>query len=139
MTGALPAPDTTPAADALLSRLDTEHLMLRGLSARHRLLAAAWLSSYRSGGRTRTHRPPRPSPEDPFPYFAVRVSFGSPGPVRDVVRQASKRSRRVHLFLVGPMGLAALLGHRWNRVRPTIVYEDVRYEHTYEAAFTVDA
>ncbi|MFE5286044.1 hypothetical protein ACFRAQ_13870 [Nocardia sp. NPDC056611] len=24
-----------------------------------------------------------------------------------------------------PMGLALLLGHRWNRLRPTVVYEDV--------------
>ena len=46
---------------------------------------------------------------------------------------------RVHLFLAGPLGLALLLGHRWNRERPTVVYEDVQNELTYEAAFTLDA
>jgi len=66
---------------------------------------------------------------------AVALAVG----IRDTVRQASERYPRVHLFLVGPLGLAALLGHRWNRVKPTIVYEDVQGEHTYEAAFTVDA
>ena len=66
---------------------------------------------------------------------AVALAVG----IRDAVRQASRKHPRVHLFLAGPGGLAALLGHRWNRVRPTVVYEDVQGEHTYEAAFTVDA
>lgn len=66
---------------------------------------------------------------------AIALAVG----IRDAVRAASRRSPRVHLFLVGPMGLAILLGHRWNRVKPTTVYEDVRGEHTYEEAFTVDA
>lgn len=46
---------------------------------------------------------------------------------------------RVHLILAGPGGLALLLGHRWNRVAPTIVYEDLGPGHGYEAAFTIDA
>jgi hypothetical protein len=29
----------------------------------------------------------------------------------------------IHLFLAGPGGLAMLLGHRWNGMRPTTVYE----------------
>lgn len=66
---------------------------------------------------------------------AVALAVG----IRDAVRAASRRHRRVHLFLVGPLGLAALLGHRWNRIQPTIVYEDVRAEHTYEEAFSIDA
>lgn len=37
-----------PVAAALLSRLDAEHPALAGLPARERLLAAAWLGSYRS-------------------------------------------------------------------------------------------
>ena len=45
---------------------------------------------------------------------------------------------RVHLFLATPMGLALLLGHRWNRVAPTIVYEDLA-ALGYEAAFTISA
>jgi len=66
---------------------------------------------------------------------AVSLAVGA----RDIVRRASKSNPRVHLFLAGPMGLAMLLGHRWNRVRPTVVYEDVRGERGYEAAFTLDA
>jgi hypothetical protein len=36
------------------------------------------------------------------------------------------------------MGLALLLGHRWNRVAPTVVNEDLA-QLGYEAAFTVVA
>ncbi|HEX7994456.1 MAG TPA: SAVED domain-containing protein [Streptosporangiaceae bacterium] len=59
--------------------------------------------------------------------------------IRDTVRRASKGSPVIHLFLAGPMGLAMLLGHRWNRVRPTVVYEDTRGPQAYEAEFRVDA
>ncbi len=48
-------------------------------------------------------------------------------------------SDRVHLFLAGPGGLALLLGHRWNRVAPTVVYEDLGAGRGYTQAFTVDA
>ena len=58
---------------------------------------------------------------------------------RDAVRKACRRNTRIHLFLAGPMGLALLLGHRWNRLRPTVVYEDVQGPAVYEKAFTVDA
>ncbi|MFJ5865067.1 SAVED domain-containing protein [Streptomyces parvus] len=44
-----------------------------------------------------------------------------------------------HLFLACPMGLALLLGHRWNRLRPTVVYEDVGTVDAYEPAFFVHA
>jgi hypothetical protein len=37
------------------------------------------------------------------------------------------------------MALAVMLGHRWNRVRPTTVYEDVATESFYERAFTIEA
>ncbi|SRR6266545_2695294 len=50
-----------------------------------------------------------------------------------------RRSDRVHLFLAGPGGLALLTGHRWNRVAPTIVYEDLGPGRGYVAAFKVDA
>jgi hypothetical protein len=56
--------------------------------------------------------------------------------IRDAARRAA-RGNRVHLFLAGPMGLAMLLGHRWNRVGPT-VYEDLA-ALGYDAAFTVSA
>ncbi len=58
--------------------------------------------------------------------------------IRDAVRRESKGCPRVHLFQAGPMGLALLLGHHWNRVAPTVVYEDL-VALGYEAAFTVPA
>ena len=58
--------------------------------------------------------------------------------LRDAARRAAHGHQRVHLFLATPMALALLLGHRWNRVAPTIVYEDLA-SLGYEAAFTVSA
>lgn len=58
--------------------------------------------------------------------------------IRDAVRRHTTGNSRVHLFLAGPMGLALLLGHRWNRVAPTTLYEDLQAAG-YEAAFTVTA
>jgi hypothetical protein len=68
------------------------------------------------------------------PEGAAALAVG----IRDTARQLARGHRRVHLFLAGPMGLALLLGHRWNRVAPTIVYEDLA-ALGYEAAFTVSA
>ena len=45
----------------------------------------------------------------------------------------------VHLFLAGPMGLALLLGHRWNRVAATVVYEDLGASTGDVDAFTISA
>nr|WP_260611430.1 SAVED domain-containing protein [Streptomyces sp. WAC04770] len=45
----------------------------------------------------------------------------------------------MHLFQAGPMGLSLLLGNRWNRLRPTTVYEDVNAHQVYEKAFVIDA
>jgi SMODS-associated and fused to various effectors sensor domain len=62
--------------------------------------------------------------------------------IRDLVRQDLDRQpdvNRVHLFLAGPGGLALLLGHRWNRIRPTVVYEHLGPGRGYTPAFTVDA
>jgi hypothetical protein len=58
--------------------------------------------------------------------------------IRDMVRREMKGHPRMHLFLAGPMGLALLLGHRWNRIAPTVVYEDLA-ALGYEAAFSVSA
>jgi hypothetical protein len=58
--------------------------------------------------------------------------------LRDAARRAAHGHPRVHLFLATPMGLALLLGHRWNRVAPTLVYEDLA-ALGYEAAFTISA
>jgi hypothetical protein len=59
--------------------------------------------------------------------------------IRDHVRRSTRRVRRMHLFLACPMGLAVLLGHRWNRLCQTIVYEDIKIDDGYETAFTIEA
>lgn len=69
------------------------------------------------------------SPED-----ACALAVG----LREAARRAAHGHPRVHLFLAGPMGLSLLLGHRWNRIAPTTVYEDLA-ALGYEAAFTVSA
>jgi hypothetical protein len=61
--------------------------------------------------------------------------------LRNAVRAQleSEPSSRVHLFLAGPGGLALLLGHRWNCVTSTTVYEHLGPGRGYVQAFTVDA
>jgi CBASS immunity sensor of nucleotide second messenger signals len=81
--------------------------------------------------------PPAGAKDNAIPDAAAAVALAVG--IRDTVRQASRNNPRVHLFLAGPLGLALLLGHRWNRVKPTVPYEDVQNELTYEAAFTLDA
>jgi hypothetical protein len=57
------------------------------------------------------------------------------------VRNLARRhggSGTLHLFLIGPLGLAVLLGHHWNRVTTTHVYEHLGAQE-YVHAFTVDA
>lgn len=46
---------------------------------------------------------------------------------REGVRAAVRDSgaRRVHLFMSAPAGAALLLGHIWNRVGTTVIYEDL--------------
>ena len=55
---------------------------------------------------------------------------------RDEIRAAVRdsRARRVHLFMSAPAGAALLLGHIWNRVGTTVVYEDLSpgYASTFE-------
>jgi hypothetical protein len=52
--------------------------------------------------------------------------------VRTAVRDSG--ARRVHLFMSAPAGAALLLGHIWNRVGTTVVYEDLNpgYVSTFE-------
>jgi hypothetical protein len=61
--------------------------------------------------------------------------------LRNAVRAQleSEPSSRVHLFLAGPGGLALLLGHRWNCVTSTTVYEHLGPGRGYVQAFAVDA
>ncbi|TWS22795.1 SAVED domain-containing protein [Tsukamurella sputi] len=57
--------------------------------------------------------------------------------IRDLARRHA-RNGDLHLFLIGPLGVAVLLGHHWNRLTTTHVYEHlggVDYTH----AFTVEA
>ncbi|HJD84770.1 SAVED domain-containing protein [Kitasatospora aureofaciens] len=59
--------------------------------------------------------------------------------IRDHLRRQTRPVRRLHLFLAAPRGLALLLGHRWNRLCQTVVYEDIKVGTGYEPAFTVQA
>lgn len=57
--------------------------------------------------------------------------------IRDLARRHA-RNCDLHLFLIGPLGLAVLLGHHWNRLTTTHIYEHlggIDYTH----AFTIDA
>jgi hypothetical protein len=69
------------------------------------------------------------------PAAAVALAVG----IRDQTRRTLRHPRRIHLFLAGPMGLSLLLGHRWNRVAPTTVYEEIRSEAQYHPAFEISA
>jgi hypothetical protein len=57
--------------------------------------------------------------------------------VRDAVRQRLSGGR-VHLFLIGPIALSVFLGHHWNRMAPTTVYEHLGGSE-YVSAFEVSA
>jgi SMODS-associated and fused to various effectors sensor domain len=62
--------------------------------------------------------------------------------IRDLVREdldTYPDAARIHLFFAGPGGLALLLGNRWNRTRPTIVYEHLGPGRGYAPAFTAGA
>lgn len=72
------------------------------------------------------------------PAQANALSVGLRDAVRTVVSSKPGGYPRVHLFLATPGGLALLLGHRWNRIAPTVVYEDLNVLG-YEAAFDVRA
>jgi hypothetical protein len=58
--------------------------------------------------------------------------------VRDLIRaELSPTTDEIHLFLATPAGLALLLGHRWNALRPTTVYEHLGAGRGYQATFVV--
>ena len=46
---------------------------------------------------------------------------------------------RIHLFLATPAGLALLVGHRWNALRPTVVYEHLGAGRGYVQTLEVQA
>jgi len=47
------------------------------------------------------------------------------------------RTQRVHLFLVAPHGLALLLGHLWDRLPPTQLYEDLGSGRGYAPSYLI--
>ncbi|MCY4516266.1 MAG: dsDNA nuclease domain-containing protein [Acidimicrobiaceae bacterium] len=61
--------------------------------------------------------------------------------VRDAVGQALVESgaEHIHLFLAAPGALALLLGHRWNALRPTTVYEHLGIGRGYAPTFVVNS
>jgi SMODS-associated and fused to various effectors sensor domain len=77
---------------------------------------------------TQQARVPRPNDRSPANIQSL-CPFREPAPIVDSVRTDRASARRaahghprVYLFLATPMGLALLLGHRWNRIAPTTVY-----------------
>lgn len=48
-----------------------------------------------------------------------------------------RQTSRIHLFMAGPGGSALFLGHRWNRLRTTTVYEHKGIGLGYQTAFDV--
>jgi hypothetical protein len=80
--------------------------------------------------------PPGGRSDQAFDDAASAIAFAVA--VRDTVTDLARKHDRVHLFLCGPLGLAILMGHRWNRVAPTTVYEDLTSD-VYTAAFDISA
>jgi len=78
------------------------------------------------------------------PPNGVRIADGrDANDYAAAIKQTIRRELRdqggdqVHLFLAAPAGLALLLGHTWNRVAPTTVWEDIGiggYERAYSVA-----
>jgi hypothetical protein len=68
---------------------------------------------------------------------AARMAVGWRDAVRDLVEEY--RAQHIHLFLAVPGGLALLLGHRWNALRPTTVYEHLGAGSGYESTLTIQA
>jgi SMODS-associated and fused to various effectors sensor domain len=83
---------------------------------------------------------PEPGPSDQaIPTASAAVATATA--VREHVRRHIEEleADRVYLFLAGPGGIALLLGHRWNRVAPTRVYEHLGIGKGYVPAFAISA
>lgn len=60
--------------------------------------------------------------------------------IRNLVRQhLDGATEEIHLFMAVPAGLALLLGHRWNALRPTVVYEHLGAGRGYARTYRVVA
>lgn len=68
---------------------------------------------------------------------AARMAVGWRDAVRDLLEEYP--AQHIHLFLSVPGGLALLLGHRWNALRPTTVYEHLGAGSGYESTLTIQA
>jgi hypothetical protein len=72
----------------------------------------------------------------PLSLPAGAAAVGWAHATREGIRAAVRESgaRRIHLFMSVPAGAALLVGHIWNRVGSTIVYEDLSpgYAPTFE-------
>jgi hypothetical protein len=69
-----------------------------------------------------------------------RVAAAVAQQVRNLVRdELDTVAGHLHLFLATPGGLALLLGHRWNALRPTTVYEHLGVGRGYLPTFVVPA
>lgn len=64
--------------------------------------------------------------------YAAAIKRAIRAEVRDL------RADEVHLFMAAPAGLALLLGHTWNRVAPTTIWEDLGVAG-YETAYRLPA
>ena len=59
--------------------------------------------------------------------------------VRDSIRRLvqENRPRRIHLFLAAPQGAILLLGHVWDRMPPTQLYEDLGPTEGYSPSYLI--
>lgn len=69
--------------------------------------------------------------------MAARLAIGLRDSVRALLEE--KPVERLHLFIAAPGGLALLLGHRWNAMRPTLIYEHLGPGIGYAPTMTVRA
>jgi hypothetical protein len=69
------------------------------------------------------------------PADAVAYTHALRNVLRDLIRDFDPE--RLHLFLVVPNMLALMLGHKWNRMRPTTLYEHLGVGRGYQRAFTI--
>jgi hypothetical protein len=59
----------------------------------------------------------------------------------DAIRGCARTRRpdRVHVFQCGPLALSVLIGHAWNRMPPTMLYDDLNSAALYTPTFLVRA
>jgi len=131
-----------PAPDALITTVDAgdELAVAVGMAVDPTTAVARFISAAGLPIRTLLTLMPAEGAHDQSvagPGHAVAYAQALRNAVREHLETTP--ADRVHLFLAGPGGLALLLGHRWNRVAPTAVYEDLGPGRGYVAAFTTAA